>query len=1050
MQPVDILPLIRRYPEIQEYTIRLARDGRFRFHVFAGAAGAERDHCPEGRDEEAARQLFERLIHRRLKEGFHPAAEPVPEARTFALPEPGAKLPAYRRASLLLKRLHPDAWRTFSPVKRSRLAWQLGEQRVTQAVPLLLPLFGSGDTMLDYCLCWALGRCGDPQAIPALNRQRQCGSSEAIRRMAALAWLELSADAVRQAHAETLTGDWPAMLREAWASGEIVRIGHALAQPDTWRHISRGEWLEELDQIAQASAHRTLARQLLIRHIADLPLKHGTYRTIRRIYKAAEFRGDAEIIGLLHERFETTPSAERRPDYLRIGRDYLPFKDALEKRPEAVEALGIAYTVRSRNHLRRRTWRTLRRLARAENDEFIPLALGVLSAFRDEHASEPHTGFGQYWDARQRQMAAGWVHYGGYSRWLVYHRLIHGNGARWRHPLRFSDCWSYPGAEPESADTLDGPREEMFPELWDRHPHALVWLLQRARCAGVARFAARALLANRAFCTTLQTGQLSALLQSPIPDVVDFAFRCIRDRLEHAESNTAQEAQWLLALVAAPLDQAHRFVLDRIAAATSRYTGDAELIAAMLCAPDDGIRKIARLLCESAKNRPSTLNAIVIHTLDWLEDCETWSGPLAEIADNLLWALQQPLSSVAATAPFERLLALLLHHCPPVVCLCANWLASHRDITHELPPETLRALLESENPEICGAGIRLFSALPERIQIAQPQLFITFCTSEHAEVRRAAILALERLAEMPPAGYSRFAQCLCEPLRDTLFRREAAGGVHDDILTILQGPLQQPARATDIATHLRLCTAQSKGAQRLGAWLLSERQAMDFKVADWAALARTPALVTRQWACRCYSDHPSAIEDDMEAGLRIFDSRWDDAQTFAQAFFREHGRWTPALLIGLCDHSNPQVQDYGRELLDRHANPQTIADHLLELSQHPSASIQRLVGDWLETGVGGNMQRLRQLQPYFLTVLSQVNRARKTKNRILDFLRRQAAESEDAASIVTEIFARQAVSAAITDKAQYLQGLQEIHARFPQLPSPLAVQALRRHPATHT
>ncbi|MDR0703337.1 MAG: HEAT repeat domain-containing protein [Azoarcus sp.] len=425
---------------------------------------------------------------------------------------PGAAVLACRRASMLLKRLHPDTWRTFPPVRRGRLVWQLGEQRVIQAVPLLLPLLDSGDAMLDYCLCWTLGRCGDPGAMPALTRQRQRGSSEAVRHMATLALLELSGDAARQAHAETLTGDWPALLREAWASRDAARIEDALAQPDALRRISREEWLEEVDQIAQAPAYRALARPLLMRQIASLPLEYGAFRTLRRLYKAAEFRCDAEIYGLLHERFEIAPAA---------------------KRPKATEASGIAYTARGRNYLRRRTWRTLRRLARAENDEFIPLALGVLSAFQDEHASEPYTGFGQYWDARQGRMTTGWVHYGPYSHWMLYHRLIHGNGARWRHPLRFVDRWSCPGAERgKNADTLDSPREEAFPKHWDGHPQALVWLLQRARCAGVARFAARALLANRAFCATLSSGQLAALHESRMPDVVEFAARCLRERQE--------------------------------------------------------------------------------------------------------------------------------------------------------------------------------------------------------------------------------------------------------------------------------------------------------------------------------------------------------------------------------------------------------------------------------------------------------------------------------------------------------------------------------------
>jgi hypothetical protein len=1051
---IESASLVRHYPEPLAYVVRLERDERIRFHVLAGVQGALRDHASEGLEEKAARQLYDRLVLRRLREGFCPAAESE-FAPPVDLPEPSEKLRAYRQA--LLKRLHPDVWRTLTPVQRSRLVWRVGAQRAL-AAGALLPLLGSGDAMLDYCLCWALGRGGDRQALPALRQWRQQGGNEMVRRMATLAWLELSDDFDREKHANTLIGDWPALLREAWASGALDQVEAALAQPDAWQRISQEEWLEQLDQVAQAPTQKKLARALLKRHIAEAPLKYGAYRLIRRLYKAAEFRGDAEIYGLLHERFEATPPTRHAsPDYVYIGNQSLRFREAVKSHPEA---LDFAYTSLGRAYLLRRAWRNLRRLGRVENPEFIALALGVLVAFQDEHADpeyaesehaepehteSPRTDARSRWDFRQGRQTENQIYYDPYSRWIVYHALLHAHNARQTASARTgSRRWDSPDLWPETADTLESPREEAFPALWDQQPEALLWLLQHARCSGVARFAARALLANPAFCANVSSESLSVLLQSPIPDVAQFAFDCLRKRLETVR-DAAQEGVWLLALISTPLEAAHRFVLDRVSAEPARYATDAKLIAAMLCAPNDGIRKIARLLCESAKNRWDTPKNVLEQALDWLEDCEAWSGPLAEIADNVRWSLQHSFPSAAADAPYERLLALLRHACPPIVRLGVDWLALHRNATQGLPPETLRALLESNDPELCAAGVRLFSALPDHVQIAQPALFIAFCLSAHADVRRAIMAALEQLTRKRPVGIGAFAQQICDALRDTLFRRESAEGLHDDILRCLEGALRAYACKTDIDTHRRLCVAQSKGAQCFGAWLLGERRPLDFKVADWAMFARAATQAIRQWAYNSYRAHPTRVEDDMEAGLRIFDSRWEDAQAFAQDFFRTHGRWTPALLVSLCDHSKAEVQGYGRELMTRHADMRDVVDYLLKLSQHPSAAIQWMVSDWLEAGVGEDIQRLRQLRPYFLSVLSQVNRARKAKTRVLDFLRRQAEKSEAAAATVAELFARQVASVAIADKAAYLEGLREIHARFPQLPSPLVVEPLRQH-----
>ena len=79
--------------------------------------------------------------------------------------------------------------------------------------------------------------------------------------------------------------------------------------------------------------------------------------------------------------------------------------------------------------------------------------------------------------------------------------------------------------------------------------------------------------------------------------------------------------------------------------------------------------------------------------------------------------------------------------------------------------------------------------------------------------------------------------------------------------------------------------------------------------------------------------------------------------------------------------------------------------------------------------------RLRQLLPYFLTVLSQVNRGRVSKVRVQAFLRDHTRAPETAA-VVAEIYARQVVGAGRLDQPQYMAGLRDIAARHPDVPLP--------------
>jgi hypothetical protein len=61
----------------------------------------------------------------------------------------------------------------------------------------------------------------------------------------------------------------------------------------------------------------------------------------------------------------------------------------------------------------------------------------------------------------------------------------------------------------------------------------------------------------------------------------------------------------------------------------------------------------------------------------------------------------------------------------------------------------------------------------------------------------------------------------------------------------------------------------------------------------------------------------------------------------------------------------------------------------------------------------------------------------------MQFLAAQAAHSEDIARIVARVFARQAVTGAITERAQYVAGLRSIQALFPTLDNPLQTAPVR-------
>jgi cellulose synthase operon protein C len=187
---------------------------------------------------------------------------------------------------------------------------------------------------------------------------------------------------------------------------------------------------------------------------------------------------------------------------------------------------------------------------------------------------------------------------------------------------------------------------------------------------------------------------------------------------------------------------------------------------------------------------------------------------------------------------------------------------------------------------------------------------------------------------------------------------------------------------------------------------------------------------------------PTPDTAQTEQLLPLVEAGFDDAIDYTTHLFTE--RLPEAslgidLLISLVDHPRPWVQALGRSRLVRRMSAAEASLCLTRLSQHPGTQVQLFVTQWLlelpTVDPVALAAQLRALTPYFLTVLSQVHRGRTAKSRVIDFLRAQTAAPETA-EVVAAIFARQVVTASLTDKPQYIAGLRDISARHPGIDLP--------------
>lgn len=984
--------------------------GRYFVNLRQGSIGGEwRDstRTPQPVDLASAETLYQRAILDRQAQGFaHPA-----DVKAVTPPAPAiAAAPAVTEADrTLLRRLEPASWKLLDQHQRNRTIWRIGERRLRAAVPVLIDQLQRGDAMQDYCIAWTTGRCGDPGAAIAMRELHARGTTDAVRRIALLAWLLLADPEERERHAQALIDGWPQHLRATYETSDSEAVLACIAAGD-----KLDTWLEQLDQVAQA---RPAARPLLLALLGAVPLRAGTFHAIRHLYKAAELRADGEMFALLQRRFETTPHTAGSYVWIR-GRSRLFAEEAAH--PDAT----VAYGLRTRVYLLLRGWRTLRRLGELDDPAFVPMALGVLLPLDDRAAAVPSRRGVRLLDR--------------YAHWALFNHLLRRH-AGLRHS-RTGLTWYRTGEQ--GTDDL---RTEAFPDIWDRHPEALLMLLQRSRCEGVHEFAARALADNDAFCAGLTVEQLRGLLRSPYQATARFAFHVVRARIEPEPP----DKEWLLVLALAALPEAREYAMEWIGRDSARYAADPMLVRAILCAPDAAVRRHGWMLCQAALRLPGVPEEIVLQILDWLlhcDDLDDAQATLSAVAADLFHALDNPLHAAAAEAPYDAILRLAAHRLAAVRLLACRWLLLHAMPPSGLPGTTLAALLRDPDIDVRGMAVRLFATLPEHVLKNQLELVVAFATSADSVVRAAIDDVVRRLA--PDAGS---VDQLLPALLDNLFRSETADGVHDDILAWLTGPLSAAPSLASPDLLRRLLAARGRGAQRLGALLIGHFTPGQFGVRDWVAFGRNQNATVRRWAYGAFTTHPDQVRADMEGALRLFDSKFDDSREFATQFFAAQcgpEDWTPLLLVNLCDHPDPAAQRFGRAMITQHFDIADVAQFMFKLSQHPSANMQLFVSAWLESACGGDAAKLHRLEPYFLTVLSQVNRGRVVKGRVQRFLREQAMLSEEIAAVVARLFARQVVTVAIADKAQYIEGLRDIQRRYPALPPALTIVPPAPHAAT--
>jgi hypothetical protein len=243
---------------------------------------------------------------------------------------------------------------------------------------------------------------------------------------------------------------------------------------------------------------------------------------------------------------------------------------------------------------------------------------------------------------------------------------------------------------------------------------------------------------------------------------------------------------------------------------------------------------------------------------------------------------------------------------------------------------------------------------------------------------------------------------------------------------------------------LILLNSRYRTSQLIGSILLKKTIAdNDLAITELVKLASNPLQEVRNFVWDTFKKYPEKVIAAKEDAIKITDTDWDDTRIFAFEFFRNtftEADWSTDLLILLCDSTRADVQDFAREMITKFFKVNQGAEYLLKLSQHPSSRVQLFTTAYLQEYASGNIEMIRSLKSYFITLLSQVNKGKVAKARIMEFLRRESVRDEATALLSAEVFTRVSVSVAISERAACIAALRDIRKRYPAIQTPMTVK----------
>lgn len=1021
------------------YEVDLCESGdKFLVNFRYGRRGAELKEgtkTPSAVSREEADKIFQKLVDEKTRKGYHETVSGGAEAVEKPKKEVDLTYDAAERNAKIVEKLSAPNAKSHPQI--DRVIWRAGELQIKEAAPHIEKFIGTAKELRDYCCAWALGQCGDENSLPALE-QLSAHQSEAVRRIAFEARLKLAPNP--QNLIDEKINSLPDEAKKILTDFKDSEKGNeelAKFLQNTLRNHKTGALtlLQEIYSVAPPKF-----RSAVCEILRTIPVKAKLFKPLRHIFKIAEFRRDAEVYGILAKRFETENAKVHSPSwgdniylYDENGRwKNFNYKNEL-RNPDA----SIAFTNKTKNYLMRRSWRTLRRLGEIGDENYVRLAVGVLLNYTDADAVAPskntlydyyHTGS---YDWRNPKITE--IHYDVFAPYPLLNHILYENSLRYE--LKPGTTLFRMREGHQAGESAPEVREEAFPKLWEQQPVGLLHLISESRCRPVHEFASKALRDCPEFLESLDLDAIKMMLSRPYEATARLGFDLAKKFYDPQNPNT----DLILMIAFSKNAEARRQGFRWIEENRNLFAKDASMLLKILANEEKEVREFGKkLVAETSYSETEAQNLAAV----LIAEIVSFTESKAEIATDFGQAIFAGFAEHLKKINLNVALDLLRHPLVGVQFLGAKILSNHETPAEDLPNDLISSLIASPHAEIRTVGVEIFGKLSDENLLRREDVIMEFLAHELVDVHAATRPIVKRLAEKS----RQFAENITNDILIKLIESESSEGFHARMFEALKDiPNWQKYAGYEAA---RLLTKGSTTiAQDAGGMILRENAdefAKEVSVEDLLDFTNNEVVSVRKISWEFAEKNVESLKEEVSELIRALDTKFDDSRDFWHGFFRDRlteKELTPDVLVAISDSVKPATQKLGRDLLLKYFKAENGTNYLLKLSEHPAPNMQLFATNYLENHAADSPEKLAKLAPYFIRVLSLVNRARTAKDRSLNFLETEGLKSPESAKIVADIFARQSATTAIGDRARMIKTMVKIRQKYPSVEMPINIKS---------